>query len=127
MVKRILVVDDEETIRTLLRRVFERAGFQIATASSGTEAIDIMGENPCFVSFIDLQMPEMTGLELCRQLKTDWPTGIFFAITGNPSMFQLSDCREAGFDDYFIKPMDTKVLIDAANAAFDRLERWGKR
>jgi DNA-binding response OmpR family regulator len=77
--------------------------------------------------FLDLNLPGMNGMDLCRRIKKDKPMAIVFAVTGYASLFELVDCREAGFDDYFKKPVDMKSLVKAANDAFERIDRWKKK
>ncbi len=52
---------------------------------------------------------------------------IIYAITGYASLFELADCREAGFDDYFQKPVEMKTLLKADQDAFKKIDRWKKR
>lgn len=125
--KRILVVDDEKDIRDMYTRAFTRAGYEVTAAASAEEALDILDEQPFWVLFLDLNLPDMNGIELCRRIRRDWPMAITHAVTGYASLFELSDCREAGFEDYFIKPASIADLLDAADHAFRKLERWKTR
>ncbi len=124
--KKILVTDDEKAILMLFEKAFSRKGFEVRTASSAKEALALLENEEISVMFLDLNMPEMDGLELCRQIKKDRPMSIIFAITGYASMFELVKCRDVGFDDYFKKPVDLKKLINASNDAFEKLNRWKK-
>lgn len=122
--KRVLVVDDEEQIRDVLKEAFTMQGYEVATAESGEEALKIMRQNPCWVLFLDLNMPGMNGIELCREIRKNWPMAVLFAVTGYVSLFELTDCRDAGFEDYFTKPVSFANLFAAADHAFAKLERW---
>ena len=124
--KKILVTDDEKAILMLFEKAFSRKGFEVRTASSAKEALALLENEEISVMFLDLNMPEMDGLELCRQIKKDRPMSIIYAITGYASMFELVECRDVGFDDYFKKPVDLKKLVDAANDAFEKIKRWKK-
>ena len=68
-----------------------------------------------------------SGLELGRQIRNEKPLCILFAITGWAGLFEVEECREAGFDDFFIKPVQFDMLQKAVEDAFDRIERWRKR
>lgn len=125
--KRILFVDDEVKILTLMDRAFSKAGYTVKTAPSAKEALEILHQEDIHVMFFDLNMPEMNGLELCRLVKQERPMALVFALTGYASLFELAECREAGFDDYFIKPADLKTLKAAAETAYSKLNRWKKR
>jgi len=124
--KNILVVDDEKAILNLLKQTFSRAGYGVTTAESGETALTILEKESIQVMFLDLNMPGMNGVELCRTIKHNMPMSIIFAITGYPSMFQLVDCRDAGFEDYFKKPVSIKVLIGVVEEAFKKIDRWKK-
>jgi DNA-binding response OmpR family regulator len=69
----------------------------------------------------------MNGVDLCRAVHRDWPWSITIAVTGHASLFELVKCREAGFEDYFIKPVGSKELLKAAEHACNKLERWKQR
>jgi CheY-like chemotaxis protein len=125
--RRILLVDDEEQIREMFKRAFSTAGYTVQTAESAEEAIEVMRKTPSWVLFLDLKLPGMNGVELCRQIRKDWPMVIPYAVTGYASLFELSDCRDAGFEDYFIKPVNLSDLLTAAAHAFSKLERWKRR
>jgi len=125
--KKILVVDDEKAIISLLKQAFSRAGFEVRPAESAEEALKVLEQEDITVMFLDLNLPGMNGMDLCRRIKKDKPMAIVFAVTGYASLFELADCREAGFDDYFKKPVDMKSLVRAANEAFERIDRWKKK
>ncbi len=124
--KKILVVDDEEAVLRLFKMAFAKAGYEPVTASSGEEALEILKEEKILVIFSDLNLPGIDGLELCKEIKKNIPMAIIYAITGYASLFQLSDCRDAGFDDYYKKPVRLPVLLEAAEDAFKKIERWRK-
>jgi CheY-like chemotaxis protein len=126
-IKSILVVDDEEIVRGMLSDIFSDAGYKVEAAASAEEAMELMVQDPCRVVFSDLKLPGMNGTELCRKIREEWPMVIVFAVTGYASLFELSDCREAGFEDYFTKPVDRKLVLEAAAQAFKKMERWTKR
>jgi len=124
--KKILVVDDEKAILALLKQSFSRDGYEVKTAQSGKEALNLLENESIHVMFIDLNMPEMDGIELCREIKKLAPMTVLYAITGYASIFQLAECREAGFEDFFKKPVNIPTLIQNAASAFEKVERWRK-
>jgi len=127
MDKKILVVDDEAPIRKLLQTAFTKSGYEIVTAESAEDALEILKKQKIMVMFIDLKLPGMNGIELCRHIRKDNPLACLYSMTGYSSLFDLADCRDAGFDDYFLKPIDMGILMKTANDAFEKIERWKKR
>ena len=110
-----------------IQRLLTGAGYQVKTAESAELALETMRAAPAQVLFLDLNLPGMSGIELCRIVRQEWPWSIPIAITGFTSLFELVGCRKAGFEDYFTKPVDTKELLAATKAAHDKLERWKER
>jgi CheY-like chemotaxis protein len=127
MEKKILVVDDELLIRKLFEEAFSSIGYTVRTAESGEDALKILDKESIHVIFLDLNMPGMNGMELCRRIRNLNPMAIIHAVTGYASLFEIHACREAGFDDYFIKPVALEELFKAAESAFDKFDRWRKR
>ena len=122
--KTILVVDDESSILNMFELAFSQKGYLVKKAASAEEALDLLQTEKIHVMFLDLNLPEMNGIDLCRAIKKQMPTSILYALTGYASLFELSDCRDAGFDDYFKKPVSMATLLDAARLAFEKIERW---
>lgn len=120
----ILVVDDEPEILEMYREIFGKAGYTVFAAASAEEALELVAEHPIWVMFLDLKLPGMNGLELCAEIRRQWAMSIAYAVTGYASIFEIHDCRQAGFEDYFIKPVRKRALLDAAKQAFKKLERW---
>lgn len=124
--KKILVVDDEKAIINLLIQTFYRAGYTVRSAENAETALKLLETEEIKVMFFDLNMPEMDGVELCKKVKQNMPMSLVYAITGYASLFELAACREAGFEDYFKKPVNIKTLTKTAADSFEKLERWKK-
>lgn len=124
--KKILIVDDEPPILRLLSQLFTKAGYEVFTAESGRDALKIIEENNIMVMFFDLNMPVMNGMELCKSVKSIKPMSIIYAITGYASLFELSECLDVGFEDYFKKPVNVSTLLKTAESAFEKVNRWKK-
>ena len=127
MSRKILVVDDEWEILYGFEQAFRNADYTVHCAESAEEALEVLNRENSQVMFLDLKLPKMDGVELCKQIRKDRPLAVIYAVTGYPSLFELAHCREAGFDDYFIKPIDLEVLLKAAEDAFARIDRWKKQ
>lgn len=78
----ILVVDDDETMRDLLRRMLERAGYAVVLAANGRDALERLRDQPTDLIVTDMVMPEMDGIELIRKLATERPRLPVIAISG---------------------------------------------
>ncbi len=124
MENKILVVDDEEIIREILRETFTGAGYDVFMAESAEAAMDILREESILVMYLDLKLPGMDGTDLCAQIRFQNPIAIIFALTGYSDLFGLLKCRKVGFDDFFTKPVSIEILLESAEQAFKRLERW---
>ena len=124
MENKILVVDDEAAIRDSFEKAFTAKGFFVRCAETAEEALEILKVENIQVMFLDLNLPEMSGVELCKRIRKDKPVSMIHAVTGYTSLFELVDCRDAGFDDYFTKPVELKSLFKAAEDAFEKIHRW---
>lgn len=122
----ILIVDDEKAILHMFSLAFSKKGYQVRSAESAEEALELLKLEKIHVMFLDLNLPGMNGIELCRAIKKELPMAVLYALTGYASLFELSDCRDAGFDDYYKKPVSMSLLLDAAEAGFEKIERWRK-
>ena len=124
---KILVVDDEASVRELFSDVFTEAEYEVFAAEGGKEALKILQLEDADVIFLDLKLFGMNGIELCRQIRETKPISIIYAMTGWGPLFEIEECREAGFDDYFEKPLDMDMLVGLVAESFARLNRWKKR
>jgi CheY-like chemotaxis protein len=125
MAKKVLIVDDEVEIRTLLETVFTKEGYEVHTADSAESAIELLENVKIYVMFLDLNLPGMNGIDLCAKIRKDIPMAIIYAITGYASLFDIANCRDAGFDDYFTKPVSLNNLKQVTDNAFQKLDREG--
>ena len=126
MEKKILVVDDEASIRELFEDILGASGYKIYTAEGAEKALAILETENIGVIFLDLKLFGMNGIDLCKQIRSCNPVSLIYAMTGWSALFEIGECREAGFDDFFIKPIETGILFKAVEDAFDKLRRWKK-
>ena len=122
--KKILIVDDEKSILSMLKDTFILDGYRVRTAESAEEALKILKEENFMVMFLDLRLPGMSGIDLCWKIRERDQISIIYAFTGYSTFYGLVECRAAGFDDLFVKPVETRLLLNAAEEAFEKLERW---
>ncbi|MBD3166001.1 response regulator, partial [bacterium] len=85
MRKRVLVVDDDPEILDMLRLHLEREDMEVVTAEKGEDALEILRKDNIQVQVLDLQLPGMNGIRLCKKIREDYPIAIIIAITGYAS------------------------------------------
>lgn len=124
MKRDILVVDDEETIRYLFQSLFPESIYNVHTAHDGPEALQILKSNAIRVIFLDLKLFGMNGIALCRQIRQTDPLAVIHAMTGWAALYDVEECRLAGFDDYFTKPLDIDLISSTVQESFKKLDRW---
>lgn len=118
---RILVVDDEENVRKMVRLTLTKAGFDVVEAEDGEKAIKAIksGDNPLMVDaiFCDIHMPKVNGVEAIAYFRSQFPSVQVVVITGQPDVQKATALMKQGVMDYLIKPIDPKTLIEAATKA----------
>ncbi len=123
---KILIVDDQEEIQQLLSDALSDQGYSVTCESDGEAALARLQKDDFHVFFLDLQLPGINGLDLCRQIRKDKIAECIYAMTGFTSVYDFLECRKAGFDDYFVKPLDIRLILKAADEGFEKLLRWTK-
>ena len=108
---RILIVDDEESIRDVLRQLFEYEGHEVRTASSGHQALKAVDEESPDVVFLDVKMPGMDGLEALGRLKEKAPGAQVVMISGHGTIDTAVEATRKGAFDFLEKPLDTDRLL----------------
>ena len=117
--KRILVVDDELQIVKVLRAYLERGGFQVATAADGNAALAVFRQaRPDFV-ILDLNLPGLDGLEVCRALRRESNVPILM-LTARVEEADRLIGLELGADDYVVKPFSPREVVARVHAIFRR-------
>lgn len=120
--EKILVVDDEENIRELVRYNLDREGYRVTTVGSGEEALQQAGSNVPDLIILDLMLPGIDGLDVCRELKNDPKTThipvVMLTVKGEESDIVVG--LELGADDYITKPFSPKVLLARLKAVLRR-------
>jgi DNA-binding NtrC family response regulator len=114
-VGRILVADDDDTIRTTLEDYFTLLGYDVVTAYDGEDALNkfVPGEFDCIIS--DLMMPRIDGLELLKKVKLQHKKVMFLMMTGYPSIDNAVNAMKHGAYDYVTKPIvmeDLRIKVD---------------
>ncbi|OPY13153.1 MAG: Transcriptional regulatory protein AfsQ1 [Syntrophus sp. PtaU1.Bin005] len=121
---KILLVDDEIEILSMLQEALSMRDYKVITAENAEKALEVLARESVMVMFLDLNLPGMSGIDLCRRIRKDNQIAIINALTGYSNIYGLLECRGAGFDDFFIKPVSLKTLFKAVDDAFEKIDRW---
>src|SRR5687767_849901 len=122
MARTILVVDDEPTLREALVDALEADGFRVVPAADGREALNVFrAERPDLV-LLDVMLPELSGIEVCRIIRTESGVPIVM-LTAKDSELDKVVGLELGADDYVTKPFSLRELLARVRALFRRAEQ----
>ncbi len=122
---RILLAEDNVVNQKLAMRLLQQMGYRADLASNGVEAVDSVARQPYDVVLMEVQMPEMDGLEASRQITARWPAGKrprIIAMTANAMRGDREMCLAAGMDEYITKPIRVPNLVDALQKTQTRKE-----
>jgi two-component system response regulator MprA len=119
---RVLVVDDDAAVTSLLRRGFTYEGYDVAIARSGPEALKLARDRPPALVVLDVMMPEMDGFEVCRRLRDADPSLPVLLLTARDAPGDQVTGLDIGADDYVVKPFTFEVLAARVRALLRRKE-----
>jgi len=117
--QKILIVDDDESIRELLGQFLERKGFAYAFAENGKKALELLEDHNFTIIITDLIMPQIDGLELLKVVKQSWPDIDVIVMTGYTKNFTYTDVIYSGASDFVQKPFS----LDEIEAKLNRVIR----
>lgn len=123
--KKILIVDDDITLKTALIRYLENRGYSVQNASSGVEAMELFEQNPPDLVVSDVMMPEMDGLEFCRRLRNTRFGQLvpFIFLSSRKDIDDRIQGHKMGADDYLAKPFEPRELVAKIEAQLERSRR----
>ncbi|UCG61704.1 MAG: response regulator [Candidatus Zixiibacteriota bacterium] len=117
----ILVVDDEEMMRTLLSKILSREGYKILTAEDGVRALELLRKEKIDLVISDMKMPRMNGFELLKHIKEEHPgTGVII-MTAYGDTYTVKDALLLGADEYITKPFKSYEISLVVERAYWRL------
>ncbi len=118
----VLIVDDEKKISDVLRSYFEKAGYSVETAESGTQAIELFERHAPSLIVLDLMMPGMSGEEVCKTLRKKSRVPIIM-LTAKSEEESILEGLGIGADDYVTKPFSPKQVLARAEAVLRRVSK----
>jgi len=118
-VRRVLVCDDEIQILRALRVVLREAGFEVITAQTAQDALDLVSVRPPDAAILDLVLPDGSGIDVCREIRT-WSSMPILLLSAVGEEDEKVRALEAGADDYVVKPFSPRELVARLQAALRR-------
>jgi len=118
--RRILVVDDEPTVRESCRRIFSERGYDVETAASGREGLEHARRGYFDCALIDLRMPDLDGMEIVRSARTHRSNMAVLIMTGYGAVDTAAEATRLGVSDYVCKPFEPTEIVGAVERALER-------
>jgi two-component system response regulator MprA len=117
---RVLIIDDDRALRAALRRALTLAGYEVEVAADGEEGLASMAERAPAAVVLDLGLPGLDGLDVCRRLRADGDRVPVLMLTARDAVEDRIDGLDAGADDYLVKPFDVGELAARLRALLRR-------
>jgi DNA-binding NtrC family response regulator len=115
---KMMLVDDEERFLSTTQKLLSRKGYEVATATSGSEALERLKSQNIHVVILDVKMPGMDGMETLKAIKSQYPLVEVIMLTGHATVESAVEGLKAGATDYLMKPTNLDDLIGKAEEAF---------
>jgi len=119
--KKLLVVDDDKEYLKTLKKILIKMEYAAEVAVGSKEALKILEKEKFPLIITDLDMPDLDGVELCKQIKEIDPKSIVYALSGYITEYDTENLEKSGFDGYLSKPAKIEVLKQAIEGAFDKI------
>ncbi len=121
---RVMIVDDEDTVRKVMRLALTKGGYDVVEADHGGKGIEAIGsdDNAFMLDVIicDIRMPKINGLEAIAFFQQQYPSVPIIVVTGYPDQKMATDLLNRGVFDYLVKPVDKDKLLQTVAAAMDK-------
>lgn len=127
MSERVLVVDDDAPVRRMLRRTLAAEGLEVVSAADGGRALAAAERDPPDLVVLDVSMPGMDGLAVCRRLRANGLAAPILLLTARDAVSDRVAGLDAGADDYVVKPVATDELLARLRAHLRRRQPAGER
>ena len=112
----ILIIDDEASLRQTMARILQRAGYEVTTAANGQEGLALVSEHLFDLVYLDIRMPDISGLELLKTIHAKFPELPVILFTAQPDLNSAVEALRRGATDYLLKPLKPQTVIDRTQA-----------
>lgn len=123
---KVLIVDDDENIRSTMKTILEDEGYIVDLAATGSEAIQKTQETAYNIALLDIRLPDMEGVELLKLMKDPTPRTRKIMVTGYPSMQNAIIALNKNADAYLIKPVNVEKLLNTVKEQLNLQEEERK-
>ncbi len=112
----ILIIDDEASLRQTMARILQRAGYDVSTAENGAKGLVLISEHTFDLVYLDIRMPDISGLELLKTVHIKFPDLPVILFTAQPDLNSAVEALRRGATDYLLKPLKPQTVIDRTQA-----------
>ena len=116
----ILIIDDEASLRQTMARILQRAGYEVTTAANGEEGLSLVSEHVFDLVYLDIRMPDMTGLDLLKTIHAKLPELPVILFTAQPDLNSAVEAVRSGAIDYLLKPLKPQTVIERTNSILEK-------
>lgn len=119
----ILIVDDESSLRQTLARILQRAGLEVTTSANGKDALSLLSQHAFDMVYLDIRMPEMSGLDVLKIIHSNFPELPVILFTAQPDLNSAVEALRQGAIDYLLKPLKPQTIIDRTKSVLANKEK----
>jgi len=112
----ILIIDDEASLRQTMARILQRDGHEVTTAANGQEALKLLAEHTFDLAYLDIRMPDISGLELLKTIHAMYADMPVILFTAQPDLNSAVEAVRSGAIDYLLKPLKPQTVLNRTNA-----------
>jgi len=123
MENRILVVDDEDFHRELMRKLLSKLWYDVAVVDSAEAAFSYLAKKKVAIIITDLILLEMDGVEFCQKIREADNKTIVIALSGHTDLYDADKLKEVGFDNHLTKPFKIEAIQEAIQEGFEEFQR----
>lgn len=120
---RILVIDDEASLRYSLTRILQGAGHTVTTAASGREGLDYLAQHPFDLVYLDIRMPDLNGLEVLKVIHKKYPLIAVILFTAQPDLNSAIQAMREGATDYLLKPLKPQLILERTHSLLEHRQK----